>query len=220
MVNPLKSYIFAGFVFEARLHHIANQLGFKIGRLPFSYLGVPIFKVKPKARHLRPLLDKVISKLSNWKGSFLSFKDRIQLVKSYVASMLVRFRNSSIYWKRVLNQILIEMAFIGNITSKMVRSSIHEFTIIKYSNVKLHPAKVPRIIEVIWRPPDVGWLKCNTDNSFSTNLASCRGLFRNSLGDFVFGFANMLDSSSSIQDELLGVIKAIDFASSFGWNSI
>lgn len=89
MVNPLKSYIFAGFVFEARLHHIANQLGFKIGRLPFSYLGVPIFKVKPKARHLRPLLDKVISKLSNWKGSFLSFKDIIQLVKSYVASMLV-----------------------------------------------------------------------------------------------------------------------------------
>lgn len=67
----------------------SNQLGFKIGRLPFSYLGVPIFKGKPKARHLRTLLDNVISKLAKWKGSLLSFVGIIQLVKSYVASMMV-----------------------------------------------------------------------------------------------------------------------------------
>ncbi|CAL5202662.1 unnamed protein product [Lathyrus oleraceus] len=112
------------------------------------------------------------------------------------------------------------MAFIGNVTSKMVSSTIHEFTIIKSFNVKLHPPKDHRIIEVIWRPLTVGWIKCNTKGSFSAYLASCGGVCRNSSGDFVFGFADKLDCSSAIQDELLGVIKAIDFASIFYWNNI
>lgn len=64
MVNPLKANIFVGSVSRARLHHISNQLGFKIGQLPFSYFGVPVFQGKSKDRHLRPLIDKVISKLS------------------------------------------------------------------------------------------------------------------------------------------------------------
>lgn len=132
----------------------------------------------------------------------------------------VKFCKGSTHWKRVLNQILIEVAFIENITSKMASSSIHEFTIIKSFNVKLHPPKAHRIIDVIWRPLNVGWLKCNMDNSFSIDLASFGGMFRKSSGEFVFGFTDMLDCSSSIRAELLGVIKAIDFASSFGWNSI
>lgn len=119
-----------------------------------------------------------------------------------------------------LNQILIKVAFIENITSKMASSYIHVFTIINSFNVKLHPHKAPRMIEVIWRPPAIGWLKCNTHGSFSTYFASYGGLFRNSSGDFVFGFDDKLDCSSSIQVELLGVTKAIDFASSFDWNNI
>ncbi|CAL5186892.1 unnamed protein product [Lathyrus oleraceus] len=89
MVNPLESYIFVGSVTEARLHHISNQLGFKIGWLPFSYLRVPIFKGKPKSRHLRPLLDKIISKLSKWNDSLLIFAGRIQMVKLFDSFMPV-----------------------------------------------------------------------------------------------------------------------------------
>lgn len=98
----------------------------------------------------------------------------------------------------------------------MTSFSIHEFIIIKILNVKLHPPKAPRIIEVIWKHPDDGWLKYNKHDFFSTDMALCGSLFMNSLGDFVFGFAEKLDYSSSIHAELFGVVKAIDFATHFG----
>ncbi|XP_050908657.1 uncharacterized protein LOC127122352 [Lathyrus oleraceus] len=64
MVIPQKSHIFVDSITEARMHHIANQLGFKIGHITFSYLDVHIFKGKCKPMHLRHILDKVKSKLT------------------------------------------------------------------------------------------------------------------------------------------------------------
>jgi hypothetical protein len=58
-INPQKSTIFAGSISQARLTSIANSLGFCIGSLPFIYLGVPIFKGKPKSLYFQPLVDKV-----------------------------------------------------------------------------------------------------------------------------------------------------------------
>jgi hypothetical protein len=34
-------------------------LNFKVGSLPFNYLGVPIFKGRPKACYLQPIADKI-----------------------------------------------------------------------------------------------------------------------------------------------------------------
>lgn len=84
ILNTHKSFIFVGSVSEARLHHISNQLDFKIGHLPLSYLGVPIIKGKPKVIYLTPVMDKVKAKLSKLKGSLLSFAGRIQMVKYYI----------------------------------------------------------------------------------------------------------------------------------------
>jgi len=66
-----------------------NLTGFNIGTTPFNYLGVPIFKEKPKARFLQPIADKVKAKLSAWKASLLTIAGRTQLVKSVVQSMLI-----------------------------------------------------------------------------------------------------------------------------------
>jgi hypothetical protein len=52
--------------------------------MPFNYLGVPIFKGKPKACHLQPIADKIKLKLSAWKASLLSIAGRVQLVKSVI----------------------------------------------------------------------------------------------------------------------------------------
>ncbi|MCI28434.1 RNA-directed DNA polymerase (Reverse transcriptase), partial [Trifolium medium] len=71
-VSPSKSTVFAGSISSTRLHSIAVKLGFGIGSLPFLYLGVPIFKGKPKTRYLRPVADRVRLKLSAWKASLLS----------------------------------------------------------------------------------------------------------------------------------------------------
>ncbi|WJX52536.1 hypothetical protein P8452_38639 [Trifolium repens] len=88
-VNPSKSFIYAGAISSQRLHSIPNQLGFSIGVLPFVYLGIPIFKGKPKKCHLQPLADKIKSKLSAWKASFLSMAGRMQLIKSVIHGMLM-----------------------------------------------------------------------------------------------------------------------------------
>ncbi|KAI5434054.1 hypothetical protein KIW84_021062 [Lathyrus oleraceus] len=74
----------------------------------------------------------------------------------------------------------------GNITAKMVNSSMHEFTITKDFNVDLHPHKASMIIEVFWLCSAIGWLKCNAYVSFSSDWASCGA--HNSFGGLCFWF--------------------------------
>jgi len=68
---------------------LANNLGFNIGTLPFTYLGVPIFKGKPKYAYFQPIADKIKNKLSAWKASLLSIVGRVLLIKSVIQGMLV-----------------------------------------------------------------------------------------------------------------------------------
>ncbi|XP_024636247.1 uncharacterized protein [Medicago truncatula] len=89
MISASKSIIFSGSIPHARLSQIANFIGFKIGQLPFTYLGVPIFKGKPKVVYFQPVADKVRLKLAAWKASLLSIAGRVQLVKSVVQGMLI-----------------------------------------------------------------------------------------------------------------------------------
>lgn len=74
---------------HSRIKSIADMLGFKSGCLPFTYLGVPIFKGKPRKVHLLPIADKIKNKLSSWKGSMLSIMGRVRLVSSIIQSMLL-----------------------------------------------------------------------------------------------------------------------------------
>lgn len=89
MENPQKSSIYAGSITSHRLSQVSHQLGFSIGTLPFQYLGVPIFREKPKYVYFQAIADKVKRKLSAWKASLLSMAGRVQLIKSVVQSMLL-----------------------------------------------------------------------------------------------------------------------------------
>jgi len=71
------------------LNQIENNLGFTIGTLPFQYLGVLIFKGKPKYIYFQPIGDNVKCKLAAWKASLLSMAGRVQLVRSVVQSMFL-----------------------------------------------------------------------------------------------------------------------------------
>lgn len=77
VVNQVKSTIFSGSISDAKLHHISNLTGFKIGACPFIYPGVPIFKDRPKASLLKSLADKVLARLSEWNDFLLSFAGRV-----------------------------------------------------------------------------------------------------------------------------------------------
>ncbi|WJX14219.1 hypothetical protein P8452_04514 [Trifolium repens] len=88
VINNSKSTIYPGSISPRRLELIVQLLHFNIGTLPFSYLGVPIFKGKPKACHFQPIADKIQLKLASWKASLLSIAGRVQLVRSVIQSML------------------------------------------------------------------------------------------------------------------------------------
>lgn len=84
-----KCKFYAGNIPPTRMTAISSLLGFSAGHLPFNYLGVPLFKGKPRKIHLKPIADKIIAKLASWKGSLLSIMGRVQLVKSVIHSMLL-----------------------------------------------------------------------------------------------------------------------------------
>jgi hypothetical protein len=64
IINAAKSTIFSGGISQVRLDNL-----FKVGSFPFNYLGVPIFKGRPKANYFFPIADKIKTKLSAWKAS-------------------------------------------------------------------------------------------------------------------------------------------------------
>jgi hypothetical protein len=89
VISTAKSTIFSGSITPGRLALIVQLLNFNLGSLPFIYLGVPIFKGKPKVIHLQLIADKIKLKLSACKASLLSIAGRVQLVKAIIQSMLI-----------------------------------------------------------------------------------------------------------------------------------
>eukprot|EP00253_Pinus_taeda_P034931 PITA_34931 len=53
----------------------------------FKYLGIPIFKSKPKVAHWLPLLDKIKSRIQAWGASWLNNAGKVTLMKSVLISM-------------------------------------------------------------------------------------------------------------------------------------
>ncbi|KAK3212455.1 hypothetical protein Dsin_017161 [Dipteronia sinensis] len=56
---------------SARISSLRSLVGMQIGRLPFSYLGVPLFRGKPRKSVLMPFKDKILSKFAKWKATYL-----------------------------------------------------------------------------------------------------------------------------------------------------
>ncbi|XP_071717917.1 uncharacterized protein [Rutidosis leptorrhynchoides] len=58
------------------LGSIANNFGCKIGKFPFTYLGIPIGSKMKKLKDWEVVIDKIKSRLSEWKMRTLSFGGR------------------------------------------------------------------------------------------------------------------------------------------------
>ncbi|KAK3193228.1 hypothetical protein Dsin_024538 [Dipteronia sinensis] len=68
LFNWSKSFIFFGSSISlARISSLQSLVWMQIGRLPFSYLGVPLFRGKPRKSILMPIADKILSKFAKWK---------------------------------------------------------------------------------------------------------------------------------------------------------
>lgn len=87
-INLSKSFLYTGSMSNRNKRRIINATGFQLGTLPFLYLGVPLFKGRVKLCHIAAFADKIIAKMSSWKGVCLSMRG-LTLVKFVIFSMTV-----------------------------------------------------------------------------------------------------------------------------------
>ena len=125
IINPSKSTVYYGSISNARIELIPDLIGFNRGSLPFTYLGDPIFKGKPKRIHLQSIADKIKSKFSAWRASLLSIVGRVLLVKSVIQGMLIH--SLSVYsWPSALLKDIESWCrnFIwsGNVTPRLSKT--------------------------------------------------------------------------------------------------
>ncbi|KAL8514656.1 hypothetical protein ACS0TY_013661 [Phlomoides rotata] len=104
-----------------------RTMGITAGSLPFSYLGVPIFRGAPRSCHLATMADSIISKFSKWKGHSLFLAGRKCMVNFAIAASLVHSM-MVYYWPRsLLKKIEIVMRnflWTGDISRKNTSCSV------------------------------------------------------------------------------------------------
>jgi ribonuclease HI len=140
----------------------------------------------------------------------------------WLARNQLRFNDNLITWRSAISMIIASTSLTGNNTSKSSSNSMRDFTFLKQFSINIHHPRVPYSREILWHPPLLNWVKCNTDGASNGNpgIASCGGVFRDSNADFLFAFAEPLGIASSYSTELCGAMKAIEIAYNKRWNNI
>ncbi|GJX38114.1 hypothetical protein Tco_0251417 [Tanacetum coccineum] len=92
--NLGKSIIFFGSIKERDKIDRLLVMPFKCGKLPVRYLGIPLLAKKLVVNDCKVLIDRVESRINNWRNKTLSYARRIQLI-AYVLSCM------QMYWASV-----------------------------------------------------------------------------------------------------------------------
>jgi len=69
----------------------ASVLSFRMGALPFVYLGLPIRGDARRLEFWQPILNHISTRLSSWNNKFLSFGSRLIHLKYVMSSLPVYF---------------------------------------------------------------------------------------------------------------------------------
>ncbi|GJZ55587.1 RNA-directed DNA polymerase, eukaryota, reverse transcriptase zinc-binding domain protein [Tanacetum coccineum] len=87
--NYNKSIIIFGSLNDEEKQEILEVIPFKVKKLPIRYLGVPLTSRRIKHKECKSLIDKVESRVQNWKNKSLSYASRLMLVASVLESIHV-----------------------------------------------------------------------------------------------------------------------------------
>ena len=71
----------------------------------FTYLGVPIFKLKPISSAWSPIVDKIKKKITRWGTAWLNLAGRVVLIKVVLNSFLLYQCSLLLAPSKVINQI-------------------------------------------------------------------------------------------------------------------
>ncbi|GKB34449.1 hypothetical protein Tco_0879391, partial [Tanacetum coccineum] len=103
--NMDKSVVFFGSVKEAMKTKILEVLPFKVGKLQVKYMGIPLLAKKIGIKDCQELVEKIKSRIEDWKNKFLSYAGKLQLI-SVVLSTMQTYRASVLFiLKTVIKEI-------------------------------------------------------------------------------------------------------------------
>jgi len=73
------------------LNEAASVMHCRVGTIPFVYLGLPVGGDVRRIEFWKPVVERIINRLSNWKCKFLSLGGRLVLLKSDLSSLPIYF---------------------------------------------------------------------------------------------------------------------------------
>ena len=71
----------------------------------FKYLGVPIFKLKPKSSAWNPIVEKMKKKITGWGTAWLNLVGKVVLIKAVMNSYLLYQCSLLLAPVKIINQI-------------------------------------------------------------------------------------------------------------------
>ncbi|XP_019442368.1 PREDICTED: uncharacterized protein LOC109347095 [Lupinus angustifolius] len=133
-----------------------------------------------------------------------------------------RFEGVIIPISHAIRRIKKETSLAGNSSPASATPSVADLIILKSFNITVKLNLAPRIIEVTWLPPKVGWIKVNTDGAAhgSPGHSGGGGIFRDHNGIYITAFANYLSIQNAIFAEFHVVMHAVNIASNRGWQNL
>jgi len=90
-VNFQKSMLTGVNISDSWLTEAASVMNCRRGTIPFVYLGLPIGGDSTKLSFWKPVVDRIVTRLSLWNNKFLSFGGRLVLLKVVLSSLSVYF---------------------------------------------------------------------------------------------------------------------------------
>jgi len=97
-----------------------------------------------------------------------------------------------------------------------------DFSVIKCFGINTRTGKVLHPLPIRWEFPSPGWVKINTDVAVRgyAGLATCGGIFRGSMEEFIGTFSAFLDVQTALVTEFYGVIYALEEAQKLGLTNV
>ena len=109
-INYSKSEIIPIELSSKETKSFADILGCRVGAFPIKYLGIPLHYDKLRREDIQPLIDKILKRMSGWRGKLLSYAARLTLIKTCLASILIYLLSFFKFPKWALDMINSQMA--------------------------------------------------------------------------------------------------------------